>query len=166
MRCPKCGSLDDKVVESRSSGDGVNIRRRRECLRCETRFTTYETVFHERMRVKKRGGDYEEFDPRKLREGIDKACEKRPVSAEQIDGVVERITAELENEFGREVTSLQIGERVMRHMRRLDEIAYVRFASVYRQFHDAEQFVHEIQQMMRPTKKSKRRSKASRNGKR
>ena len=110
MRCPKCGSLDDRVVESRSSGDGVNIRRRRECLRCETRFTTYETIFHERMRVKKRGGEYEEFDPRKLREGLEKACEKRPVSSEQIDGVVEQITTELENDFGREATSLQIGE--------------------------------------------------------
>ncbi len=156
MRCPKCGSLDDKVVESRSSGDGVNIRRRRECLRCETRFTTYETIFHERMRVKKRGGEFEEFDPRKLRDGLEKACEKRPVNTEQIDSVVEQITTELENEFGREVTSLQIGEKVMRHLRRLDEVAYVRFASVYRQFHDAEQFVEEIRRMMKPGKTKKR----------
>jgi len=156
MRCPKCGSLDDKVVESRSSGDGVNIRRRRECLRCETRFTTYETIFHERMRVKKRGGEFEEFDPRKLRDGLEKACEKRPVNTEQIDSVVEQITTELENEFGREVTSLQIGEKVMRHLRRLDEVAYVRFASVYRQFHDAEQFVEEIRRMIKPGKTKKR----------
>lgn len=159
MRCPKCGSLDDKVVESRSSGDGVSIRRRRECLRCETRFTTYETIFHERMRVKKRGGEFEEFDPRKLRDGLEKACEKRPVNTEQIDSVVEQITTELENEFGREVTSLQIGEKVMRHLRRLDEVAYVRFASVYRQFHDAEQFVQEIRQMMKRDKSRKRPDK-------
>jgi len=156
MRCPKCGSQDDKVVESRSSADGANIRRRRECLRCETRYTTYETIFHERMRVKKRNGEYEEFDARKLREGFEKACEKRPVSTEDIDAVVERIITELENEYGREVTSLQVGERVMRHLRRLDEVAYVRFASVYRQFHDAEQFIHEIQQMVRPHRKPKR----------
>ncbi|MEI8314070.1 MAG: transcriptional regulator NrdR [Verrucomicrobiota bacterium] len=158
MRCPKCGEQDDKVIDSRSSGDGAQIRRRRECLGCSTRFTTYEAVFHEAMRVKKRSGDYQEFDQRKLRNGIERACEKRPVSTESIEATVERVITELENEFGREVTSEQIGERVMRHLRKLDEIAYVRFASVYRQFHDAEQFIHEIQRMVkngRP-RKSKR----------
>lgn len=145
------------MVESRTSGDGVSIRRRRECLHCQTRFTTYETVFHERMRVKKRDGGYEDFDPRKLREGIQKACEKRPVSSEQIDNIVEQVTTELENEFGREVTSLQIGEKVMRHLRRLDEVAYVRFASVYRQFHDAEQFVEEIRRMMKSSNRTRQR---------
>lgn len=145
------------MVESRTSGDGVSIRRRRECLHCQTRFTTYETVFHERMRVKKRDGGYEDFDPRKLREGIQKACEKRPVSSEQIDNIVEQVTTELESEFGREVTSLQIGEKVMRHLRRLDEVAYVRFASVYRQFHDAEQFVEEIRRMMKSSNRTRQR---------
>ena len=101
------------------------------------------------MRVKKRSGDYQEFDRRKLRNGIERACEKRPVSTESIEATVERVITELENEFGREVTSEQIGERVMRHVRKLDEIAYVRFASVYRQFHDAEQFIHEIQRMVK-----------------
>ena len=153
MRCPNCGTQDDKVIDSRSSADGSSIRRRRECLDCETRFTTYEQVFHEPMRVKKRSGDYQEFDRRKLRGGIEKACEKRPVSTEEIDTVVERIVTELENEFGREATSEQIGERVMRHLRKLDEVAYVRFASVYRQFHDAEQFIHEIQRMVRRPRK-------------
>ena len=153
MRCPKCGAQDDKVIDSRSSGDGAQIRRRRECLACAMRFTTYEQIFHESMRVKKRSGDYQEFDRRKLRAGIEKACEKRPVSAEEIDAVVERVTGELESEHGREATSLQIGEHVMRHLRKLDGVAYVRFASVYRQFQDAEQFIHEIQQMVkRPTK--------------
>lgn len=153
MRCPKCAEQDDKVIDSRSSSDGAQIRRRRECLECGTRFTTYEAVFHEPMRVKKRTGDYQEFERRKLRNGIDRACEKRPVSTEQIEATVERIMTELENEYGREVTSEQIGERVMRHLRKIDEIAYVRFASVYRQFHDAEQFIHEIQRMVkRPAK--------------
>ena len=159
MRCPKCGEQDDKVIDSRTSGDGAQIRRRRECLDCGTRFTTYEAVFHEAMRVKKRSGDYQEFDRRKLRNGIERACEKRPVSTEAIEATVERVITELENEFGREVTSEQIGERVMRHLRKLDEIAYVRFASVYRQFHDAEQFIHEIQRMV------KRPVRAGRGGK-
>jgi transcriptional repressor NrdR len=158
MRCPQCGTQDDKVIDSRSSSDGAQIRRRRECLECGRRFTTYEQVFHETMRVRKRSGDYQEFDRRKLRNGIDRACEKRPVSAEEIETTVERIITELENEYGREVTSEQIGERVMKHLRKLDEVAYVRFASVYRQFHDAEQFIHEIQRMVkRPAHKPARR---------
>src|SRR5690349_1746215 len=108
MRCPKCGAQDDKVIDSRSSGDGSQIRRRRECLDCGARFTTYEQVFHDPMRVKKRSGDYQEFDRRKLRAGIEKACEKRPVNAEEIEEAVERIINELESQYGREVTSLQI----------------------------------------------------------
>ena len=110
------------------------------------------------MRVKKRSGDYQEFDRRKLRNGIERSCEKRPVSTEAVEATVERVITELENEYGREVTSEQIGERVMRHLRKLDEIAYVRFASVYRQFHDAEQFIHEIQRMVKNghTRKGKR----------
>jgi transcriptional repressor NrdR len=157
MRCPRCGTQNDKVIDSRSSSDGAQIRRRRQCLDCDTRFTTYEQVFHETMRVRKRSGDYQEFDRRKLRNGIERACEKRPVSAEQIETIVERIITELENEFGREVTSEQIGERVMKHLRKLDEVAYVRFASVYRQFHDAEQFIHEIQRMVKGSRAQRRR---------
>lgn len=157
MRCPQCGTQDDKVIDSRTSSDGAQIRRRRECLECGCRFTTYEQVFHEAIRVRKRSGDYQEFDRRKLRNGIERACEKRPVSAEQIETIVERIITELENEFGREVTSEQIGERVMKHLRKLDEVAYVRFASVYRQFHDAEQFIHEIQRMVKGSRPRPRR---------
>ncbi|NQU10085.1 transcriptional repressor NrdR [bacterium] len=152
MRCPNCGALDDKVVDTRGSDDGLVIRRRRECLQCSTRFTTYEELFRERLRVEKRGGQYEEFDRRKLTAGIEKACEKRPVSAEQIEAVVEQIVTGLSNEFGREVTTPQIGERVMAQLRDLDEVAYVRFASVYRQFRDVEQFIDEIVRLARPAR--------------
>ena len=134
MRCPKCSAVDDKVIDSRSSRDGTMIRRRRDCLKCSARFTTYEELCRESLRVKKRDGQYEEFDRRKLLSGIEKACEKRPVSTEQIESMAERVITELENEYGREVPSNQIGERVMQHLRKLDEVAYVRFASVYRQF--------------------------------
>ena len=147
MQCPKCRSVDDKVIDSRSSRDGALIRRRRECLNCGTRFTTYEEIYREKLRVKKRNGQYEEFDRRKLLTGIEKACEKRLVSTEQIEALADRVVTELENEFGREVTSKQVGERVMEHLRKLDAVAYVRFASVYRQFRDAEQFIDEIKQM-------------------
>ena len=147
MRCPKCAGIDDKVVDSRSNRDGLLIRRRRECLKCGTRFTTYEEIYHEKLRVKKRDGQYEEFDRRKLLAGIEKACEKRPVSTETIESVADRVISELENEYGREVPSMKIGERVMEHLRKLDAVAYVRFASVYRQFRDAEQFIDEIKHM-------------------
>lgn len=147
MRCPKCTGVDDKVIDSRSSRDGLLIRRRRECLKCGVRFTTYEEIFREKLRVKKRNSQYEEFDRRKMLAGLEKACEKRPVSTEDIELLAERVITELENEFGREVPSKQIGERIMQHLRKLDEVAYVRFASVYRQFRDAEQFIDEIKQL-------------------
>ncbi len=147
MKCPNCIAIDDKVVDSRSNRDGSQIRRRRECLECGTRFTTFEEIYRETHRVQKRSGEYEEFDRRKLQIGIEKACEKRPVSAAQIEAFVDQIIVELECEPGREVTSLQIGERVMQHLRKLDEVAYVRFASVYRQFRATEQFIDEIKQL-------------------
>ena len=139
--------MDDKVIDSRSSRDGAMIRRRRQCLKCGARFTTYEEICRENLRVKKRDGEYEEFDRRKLMSGIEKACEKRPVSTEQIESMAELVITELENEFGREVPSKQIGERLMQHLRKLDEVAYVRFASVYRQFRDTEQFIDEIKRL-------------------
>ena len=156
MRCPRCASLKDRVVESRSSADGSTIRRRRVCRKCGARMTTYEEIFREKLRVQKRNGQYEEFDRRKLLTGIEKACEKRPVSAEQIEEMVDRIITELENE-GREATSREIGERVMQHLRRRDEVAYVRFASVYRQFRDAEQFIHEIRRLGKGPRRPARR---------
>jgi transcriptional repressor NrdR len=147
MRCPKCHAQDGKVIDSRSSRDGAQIRRRRECLKCGARFTTYEETHHEKLRVQKTDGRYEEFDHRKLLAGIEKACEKRPVSTEQIEALAEHVVTELENEYGRDVPSKVIGERVMQHLRKLDEVAYVRFASVYRQFRDTDQFIEEIKRL-------------------
>ena len=147
MRCPKCGVQDDRVVDSRESKDGVLIRRRRECLRCGTRFTTYEEIHREKLRVQKRNGEYEEFDRRKLLAGIEKACDMRPVSADEIEALAERAITELENEYGREIPSQKLGERVMQHLLNFDQVAYVRFASVYRQFDDVDQFVEEIKRL-------------------
>lgn len=144
MRCPKCGAQDDRVVDSRESKDGVLTRRRRECIRCGTRFTTYEEIHREKLRVQKRDGEYEEFDRRKLLAGIEKACEKRPISSEQIEALAEQVITELENEYGRDIPSQKLGERVMQHLRNLDQVAYVRFASVYRKFDGVDQFVEEI----------------------
>jgi len=159
MRCPSCAAQDDKVIDSRESRDGGSIRRRRECLRCRTRFTTYEEVYREPLRVKKRNGHYEDFERHKLLMGIEKSCEKRPVTTHQIEALVDRITTDLQNEFAREVPSSVIGERVMRHLRELDEVAYVRFASVYRQFCDADQFIQEIKQLSRRQLRRKPRAK-------
>ena len=148
MRCLKCGHLDDKVIDSRTSRDGKTIRRRRECLRCTHRFTTYEQVEKENLRVLKRDGRYEELDRHKLLAGIKKACEKRPISSTQIEEVVSEIMTELEDKYDREVPSTVIGEKMMQRLRKLDEVAYVRFASVYRQFRDVNEFVNEIQKLV------------------
>ena len=147
MRCSSCGGHNDKVVDSRETRDGASIRRRRECLSCGNRFTTYEEIEHEKLRLKKRNGEYEEFERHKLLAGIEKACEKRPVSTQQVEALTDKITAQLMSEENREVTSEHIGELVMQHLRGLDEVAYVRFASVYRQFCDADQFIQEIKQL-------------------
>jgi transcriptional repressor NrdR len=162
MRCPKCAAHDDKVVDSRESREGDAIRRRRECLTCGTRFTTYEEIYREKLRVKKRTGQYEEFDRHKLLKGIEKSCEKRPVTTKEIEALVDQIAAELQNEFIREIPSDVIGERVMHHLRELDEVAYVRFASVYRQFCDADQFIQEIKQLSKKQLKSVPRKAAKR----
>lgn len=147
MRCPKCGNLEDKVIDSRLAKDGSMIRRRRECLRCELRFTTYEAIEKSDIRVVKRDGRGEPFDRHKLLTGIVKACEKRPISIEAQEKMVEEITHELETKHGREVLSKTVGALVMRHLRDLDEVAYVRYASVYRQFRDVGEFIEEIQGM-------------------
>jgi transcriptional repressor NrdR len=147
MRCPKCGSQDDKVIDSRSSGDGVQIRRRRECNGCGARFTTYEEIHRENLRIQKRDGRYEEFNRAKLVAGIEKACEKRPVSDDQIQLLADNVVSELEAEFGRDVPSQKLGERVMQRLRQLDPVAYVRFASVYRQFDGVDQFIDEIKRL-------------------
>jgi transcriptional repressor NrdR len=147
MRCPKCGSQDDKVIDSRSSGDGVQIRRRRECLQCNTRFTTYEEIHRENLRIQKRNGQYEAFNRSKLIAGLQKACEKRPISSEQIEALADNVLSELEGEFGRDLPSQKLGELVMKRLRKLDAVAYVRFVSVYRQFDDVDQFITEIKRL-------------------
>ncbi|MFC1496991.1 transcriptional regulator NrdR [Verrucomicrobiota bacterium] len=144
MRCPKCGHQEDKVVDSRSVRNGDVIRRRRLCLQCEHRFTTYEEVVRAKLRVIKRDGRHEELDRLKLINGIGRACEKRSISTEQIENIVDRIIEELESEYEREVASQIIGAKVMERLEKLDEVAFVRFASVYRRFKDVNQFVSAI----------------------
>ena len=145
MRCPKCSFLDDKVIDSRSVRNGDVIRRRRICLKCGHRFTTYEEVVKATLRVIKRDGRHEEFDRKKLMSGIERACEKRPISTQQGEGLVDSIIGELESEYEREVSSTAIGKKVMDRLEKLDEVAYVRFASVYRRFRDVNQFLSEVE---------------------
>ena len=145
MLCPRCHSLRDQVIDSRLIQDGMVIRRRRECLECHNRFTTYEEVFRQELRVVKKDGRHEEFQKQKVRQGLEKACEKRPVSMEQIDRIVEEVTRDLQQEFEREIPSRAIGEKIMQKLRQEDEVAYVRYASVYRQFRDIDEFVKEVQ---------------------
>ena len=147
MRCPKCQARDDKVIDSRAIKDETVIRRRRECLACEHRFTTYEEIEGDDLRVLKRDGRYEAFDRRKLISGLDKACEKRPVSREAIEKAVNEMIDELTKKHGDEIPTTAIGEKIMQHLRRLDEVAYVRFASVYRKFRDIREFVNEVQNL-------------------
>lgn len=149
MRCPKCGSLDDKVIDSRLSREGTSIRRRRECLSCGSRFTTYEEIERVELRVVKRDGRHEPFDRKKLVLSLSKACEKRPVSLEAIEKTVEEIIHELESMEEREVPSRLIGAMVMERLHALDAIAYVRYASVYRQFQEVGDFIEEIQSLKR-----------------
>ena len=147
MRCPKCQARDDKVIDSRAIKDESVIRRRRECLACGQRFTTYEEIERDDLRVLKRDGRYEAFDRRKMTAGIDKALEKRPVSREVIERVVNEMIDELVKKHGDEIPTTAIGEKIMQHLRRLDEVAYVRFASVYRKFRDIKEFVNEVQSL-------------------
>ena len=154
MRCPKCGNIEDRVIDSRSSKDGAAIRRRRECTQCDNRFTTYEQIERADMRVIKRDGRSEPFERKKLVNGITKACEKRPISIESIEHAVEEIAADLEANFGREVPSNMIGAKVMEKLHSLDEVAYVRYASVYRHFADIGEFIDEIQNLERKAKPS------------
>src|SRR5438094_749234 len=151
MRCPKCGRLDDKVIDSRASREGSVIRRRRECLSCAHRFTTYEEIEHEGLMIVKRDGRREEFSKEKLLSGVRKACQKRPVSPKIIEDLVEKIVDEITDKYDREVPSMAIGERVMEGLREIDEVAYVRFASVYRRFQEATDFVHAVKQLEEQT---------------
>ncbi len=149
MRCPFCGHEEDRVVDSRSTKEGGAIRRRRECLKCTRRYTTYEQIEQALPLIRKKDGRWEPFDRTKLMGGLLKACQKRPVSQQ----ILEQITNEIEKEClgrnGREISSSEIGEMVMHRLHDLDEVAYVRFASVYRQFKDVTQFMDEVQKLVR-----------------
>src|SRR4051812_14045019 len=147
MRCPKCGCQDDKVIDSRASREGATIRRRRECVSCGHRYTTYEEVERGRLMVIKRDGRREEFSREKLLAGLVKASQKRPVSLEAIETLVQEIVEDLSNTYDREVPCRAIGERVMLGLRTLDPVAYVRYASIYRRFEEATDFVQEVKNL-------------------
>ncbi|MHC4917490.1 MAG: transcriptional regulator NrdR [Planctomycetota bacterium] len=147
MKCPYCKKDNDRVVDSRSSEDGLAIRRRRECLECSRRYTSYERIDENPVKVIKKDGRRVPFDRTKLRAGMEKACEKRPVSAEQMDNIAEQIEAEALNKFEREIPTDFLGERVMAELRKIDQVAYVRFASVYREFKDVTEFVNVLNEL-------------------
>jgi transcriptional repressor NrdR len=147
MRCPKCGCQDDKVIDSRASREGATIRRRRECIGCAYRFTTYEEIERGGLVVLKRDGRREEFSKDKLLSGLKRACQKRPISQKAIEDLVERIVNEVVDKYEREVPAEVIGKLVMDGLRQTDEVAYVRFASVYRRFQEATDFVHEVKKL-------------------
>ncbi|MBP5466175.1 MAG: transcriptional repressor NrdR [Clostridia bacterium] len=148
MKCIYCGCEDSKVMDSRSIDDGTAIRRRRECIKCGKRFTTYETVETTPVFVVKSTGVRQTFDVNKLKNGIIKACEKRPVPAERIEQLVDNIQKKIYNSFEKEITSKEIGEMVCAGLKEIDEVAYVRFASVYRSFADISSFKKELEKML------------------
>ncbi len=152
MRCPKCTSIEDKVIDSRISKEGSTIRRRRECLECGHRYSTTEMVLREGMVVVKRDGRREEFDREKLVRAVRAACHKRPVDIEQITMLVEDVVDALEAQFESEIPSSAIGEGVMQRLRRVDQVAYVRFASIYKQFRDVAEFVDEVSSLSKKRK--------------
>ncbi len=155
MKCPLCGAPDSRVLDSRPANDGASIKRRRECAACAKRFTTYETVDTVPLAVIKKDGTHELFDERKLLGGIVRACEKRPIDATAITA---EIVAELNNSLATEITTREIGERVMEKLRERDEVAYVRFASVYREFRDVDTFMEELKSMIRTRKREAKRN--------
>jgi transcriptional repressor NrdR len=155
MRCPFCGHTEDRVVDSRVGRDGEFIRRRRACLKCKRRYTTYEYIEDVLPHVVKRDGRREPFDRQKLRSSILKACEKRSVGVPAVDDVVADIEARLHERAEKEITSLELGDMVMEHLQKLDQVAYVRFASVYRQFKDITQFMDEVKGLIKEGEKAK-----------
>ena len=148
MKCPFCGFADSKVIDSRPADDGTTIRRRRECLDCQKRFTTYEVMERMPLVVIKRDGSRQSFDKVKLINGMVRACEKRPISMAEIDGIAAEIEQELRGALESEVRSDRIGEMVMERLKNLDEVAYVRFASVYRSFKDINTFMEELTKLL------------------
>ncbi len=150
MRCPKCGSTLDKVIDSRIAKDGATIRRRRECLDCSHRFSTSEQILRECLYVIKRDGRREDFDKAKIIYSLRRACQKRPVDAEQVNMLVEDMIDTLENEHGMDIPSSAIGEMVMENLKSIDPIAYIRFASVYKDFKNLDEFLDEISGLNAP----------------
>lgn len=148
MKCLYCGCEDSKVIDSRSADEGRTIRRRRECVKCGKRFTTYETIEDTPVLVVKSSGLRQAFDAQKIKNGIIKSCEKRPVSLEAIDEMVSAVVKKVYNSMEQEISSKQIGEMVMEELKKYDEVAYVRYASVYRSFKDVESFMRELQAIM------------------
>lgn len=148
MKCIYCGSLESKVIDSRLSEDGTTIRRRRECGACKMRYTTYEKVELAPVMVVKSDGTRQPFDPNKIKSGILKACEKRPISMTQIDSVVSAIEKQISNSLAQEISSKKIGDMVMNGLKELDQVAYVRFASVHREFKDLNTLLEEIQNLV------------------
>lgn len=155
MRCPFCGYKEDKVVDSRATAEESAVRRRRECLKCGKRFTTYEYIKKISLLVIKKNGRRETFDRKKILAGIIRACEKRPVSVEKMENVVIQVEHAIQKKSDREVLSSRIGELVMERLKAIDDVAYVRFASVYRQFKDVGQFMVELRDILGKDKKKK-----------
>ena len=158
MKCMYCGCEDSKVIDSRSTDDGRSIRRRRECTACGKRFTTFETIETVSFLVVKRDGTRQSYDRAKLKNGILRACEKRPISMAQIDAVVATIEKSLYNSLDEEITSQKIGDLVMEQLKELDEVAYIRFAAVYRQFKDSATFFEEMSKIFNTGSKGKKKN--------
>ncbi|MDO4315596.1 MAG: transcriptional regulator NrdR [Oscillospiraceae bacterium] len=148
MNCPFCGFSESKVIDSRPADEGASIRRRRECLSCSKRFTTYETVESLPMVVVKKDGSRQSFERRKVLDGMIRACEKRPVPLAELEKIAGEIEQDLQNSMEREISTEAIGERVMERLRSVDQVAYVRFASVYRQFKDVDTFMQELTKLL------------------
>ena len=148
MKCPFCGFVDSKVIDSRPAEEGATIRRRRECLACQKRFTTYEVIERLPLVVVKRDGSRQSFDKMKLINGMVRACEKRPVSLQTLESIADEIEQELQSNLEREISTVAIGEMVMSRLKDVDEVAYVRFASVYRSFKDINTFMEELSKLL------------------
>ena len=148
MKCPFCGFLESKVIDSRPAEEGTTIRRRRECIACQKRFTTYETIEHMPLVVVKRDGVRQTFDRAKIINGVARACDKRPVAYEQFEQIADEIEQELQSNLEREISTVEIGEMVMKKLKDIDEVAYVRFASVYRSFKDINTFMDELTKLL------------------
>ncbi|HWA98415.1 MAG TPA: transcriptional regulator NrdR [Pirellulales bacterium] len=158
MNCPFCRVDNDRVIDSRASHDGFAIRRRRECLNCKRRYTTYERIEETALKVIKKDGTRAPFERDRIRRGLEKACWKRPISDEQIEGIVSAVEADAYANFDSEVPTQYLGELVMQHLRKIDQVAFVRFASVYREFKDVRDFVDELEPMLDDRDKGSPRS--------